>query len=67
MTDFAIGERVQLKRPYAKAIMGKRPNPVNWLDRRGTVDHVRKVWVYIRWDGKKSLEQVSIKAVEKAA
>lgn len=67
MTRFVDGQQVQLKRPYAKAIMGKRPNPMNWLDRRGIVDHTKGPWVYVKWDGRKSLEQVPIEAVEKAA
>ncbi len=67
MTDFTVGEQVQLKRRYAKAIMGKRPKPVNWLERKGIVDHVKQPWVYVHWDGRKTLEQVPIGAVEKAA
>lgn len=67
MTDFTAGEQVQLKRPYAKAIMGNRTVGPNWLERKGIVDHVKNPWVYVHWDGRKTIEQVPIKAVERAA
>ncbi|MCC8959933.1 hypothetical protein H8B02_42970 [Bradyrhizobium sp. Pear77] len=65
MNRFSRGERVQLKRPYAKAITRKNRTP-DWLKRKGIVQGFKQDFIYIRWDGRRTIEQVPIRAVEKA-
>ncbi|SEE50327.1 hypothetical protein SAMN05444164_8374 [Bradyrhizobium erythrophlei] len=61
---FRRGEEVQLKRPYAKAITRKNRSP-DWLTRKGIVQGFKPNFIYIQWDGRKTIEQVPTRAVEK--
>ena len=60
---FARGERVKLREPYARALMlGRRQ--IDWLKRRGTVVYCNPTVVHVRWDGRRSVDNLPIKGVE---
>ena len=54
--QFRRGEQVQLKRPYAKAIMRKNRSP-DWLTRKGIVQGFKHNFIYVQWDGRASAER----------
>ena len=67
-TEFKRGERVKLKDRYALSLMDSNSNrSVNWLNRRGTVNHCNKSAVLITWDGRHSFDNVPIQGVERAS
>jgi hypothetical protein len=61
---FARGERVKLQEAFARALMAKRD--LDWLKRRGTVTYCSPQTVYVRWDGRNTLDNLPIKGVEHA-
>jgi hypothetical protein len=61
------GDRIKLTERGARAQTHfNKPHPVDWFKRRGTVVSVSAQYVYIRWDGRKSVSYEPIAIVELA-
>jgi hypothetical protein len=62
------GDRIKLTERGAKAQthFKNRSHPVDWFKRRGTVVSISAQYVYIQWDGRKSISYEPIAIVELA-
>ena len=70
MTDpapFSRGDRVKLTEQYASALLrGPRRKKVDWRSRQGVVERCSSSEVYVAWEGRRSLDAIPIRGVEKA-
>ena len=67
MLKIKRGDRVKLTSRAAAAFNNNmRPGQLDWTDRRGVVERVtaNKANVMVRWDGRKSPEDLPIRSVE---
>lgn len=64
---FAKGERVRLTRRYAKVLMksDERTTHTDWLSRQGTVDRCNATTVSVLWDGRRTIDHIPVKGVER--
>ena len=61
------GDRVRLTRSAAEGYNNRmRPQPLDWCKRCGVVQRItcNKTEALVRWDGRRSDEQLSIRAIE---
>lgn len=63
--SFKKGDRVKLTDRYAIVLSKAKGNPRNWVGRRGSVFDCNRDHVSIVWDGRKSIDNVPHKGVER--
>lgn len=66
MTHFEQGSTVKLNDQYARALAKAHGKPTKWIGRKGMVVHCGETAVSILWEGRKSVEYVPLKGVERA-
>lgn len=70
MTDpapFTRGDLVRLTEKYAGTLLrGHRRKKIDWRSRRGVVERCSSSEVYVAWEGRRSLDAIPIRGVEKA-
>ena len=70
ITHLRLGDRVKLTDRYAAVLMrhwkGPRTRQLDWRERRGVIARMNFADVFVKWDGRNTVDSLPIKAVEKA-
>jgi hypothetical protein len=61
---FELGERVRLRREFARALMRSKTCKIDWLKRRGIVDCLGQNAIGVMWEGRTSKEYIDAKGLE---
>lgn len=59
------GDPIKLMDKFADALMRNPHNHVDWRSRRGTIDHVNSYQAAVCWPGRKTIEWLPLKAIER--
>lgn len=64
MKMYAVGDEVKLTDRFAATLMRRPTNKLNWAARRGVVNNINRIHVFVTWSGNRSAEQLPLAAVE---